>query len=78
MDITHDNMADALYIHITREQVDGSDEAYPGIIIDYSKDGAVVGVEVLDFSLREGLDLNDIITLDADHVVPAVVKCQCT
>jgi uncharacterized protein YuzE len=78
MDITYDNVADALYIHLTREQVDESNEICPGIIIDYSKDGYVVGIEVLDFSRRRGLDLNDLIKLDADQVVPAVVKCQCS
>lgn len=78
MDITYDNVADALYIHITREKVHDSDEACPGIITDYSKNGSVVGIEVLDFSRRQGLDLNAIVKLDADHVVPAVVKCSCT
>ncbi len=78
MDITCDNVADALYIHLTREKVQQSDEICPGIIIDYSKTGGVVGIEVLDFSRRQGLDLNAIVKLDADQVVPAVVKCSCT
>ena len=77
MDITYDNVADALYIHLTREKVHDSDEVCPGIIIDYSDGGSVVGIEVLDFSRRQGLDLNAIVKLDADQVVPAVVKCPC-
>jgi uncharacterized protein YuzE len=81
MDITYDNVADALYIHLTHEKVHDSDEvdSCPGIIIDYSEAGIVVGIEILDFSRRHehGLDLNAIVKMSPDEVVPAVVKCSC-
>nr|MDO8088465.1 DUF2283 domain-containing protein [Candidatus Sigynarchaeum springense] len=77
VDITCDNVADALNIHLAREKLHHSDEAdsCPGIIIDHSKGGGVVGIEVLDFSRRQGLDLNALVKLSPDEVVPAVVKC---
>jgi uncharacterized protein YuzE len=80
MDITYDNVADALYIHRTHEKVHHSDEvdSCPGIIVDYSETGGVVGIEILDFSRHQarGLDLNALVKLSPDEVVPAVVKCS--
>lgn len=69
MDMTYDNVADALYIHLTREKATESNEASPGIIIDYSERGDVVGIEIFDVSKRPGLDVNVLVKLDADQIV---------
>lgn len=41
-----------LYIILNQEQVKESDESKPGIIIDYSEIGNIVGIEILDASKK--------------------------
>ncbi len=52
MDIRFDKEADAIYLRFTDAEVFISDEDKPGIIIDYDRQGSVVGIEVLDASKR--------------------------
>lgn len=46
----YDPDVDALAINWGDAQIVESDEVAPGVILDYDKDGNVVGVEVLDAS----------------------------
>jgi uncharacterized protein YuzE len=50
MKVKYDQQVDILYISFNDEEVHESDEEKPGVIIDYSKDGSVVGIEILDAS----------------------------
>ena len=50
MKVKYDKLVDILYISLSQEDVIESDEYKPGIIIDYSKDGSVVGIEILNAS----------------------------
>ena len=50
MKITYDPEVDVLCILLSDEPVEESDEDKPGIILDYDKDGNIVGLEVLDAS----------------------------
>jgi uncharacterized protein YuzE len=43
---------DVLTIQFSNAPVDESDEDKPGIILDYDKDGNVVGIEILNASRR--------------------------
>ncbi len=43
---------DVLRILFSSASIEESDEDKPGIIIDYDKDGNVVGMEILDASKR--------------------------
>ncbi|MGO8763106.1 MAG: DUF2283 domain-containing protein [Desulfobaccales bacterium] len=52
MKITYDTELDVLRILFTSASIEESDEDKPGIIIDYDKDGNVVGMEILDASKR--------------------------
>jgi uncharacterized protein YuzE len=74
MDISHDGVADAIYIRFSREPVYDSDEVASGIIVDYNNAGEILGIEVLNFSKRS-IDLNRIILLNPDELVPAIVQC---
>ena len=74
MQISFDKVADALYIRLSREKVHDTMEVCPDVIVDYNEAGDVIGIEVLDFS-RRGINLNELITLNADEIVPAVVRC---
>lgn len=52
MKVTYDAEVDVLRIVFSPSSVEESDEAKPGVIIDYDKDGNVVGMEILDASRR--------------------------
>jgi uncharacterized protein YuzE len=43
---------DVLRILFSNAPIEESDEDKPGVIIDYDKDGNVVGMEILDASKR--------------------------
>ena len=54
MKIKFDKEADAVYLRFSDADVAESDEGKPGVVIDYDKDGNIVGIEVLDASKKTG------------------------
>ena len=52
MKVTYDQEVDVLRILFRDAPVDESDQDKPGIILDYDKDGNIVGLEVLNASKR--------------------------
>lgn len=48
----YDKKQDALYIRFNENPYVESDEVKEGIIFDYDKNGKIIGIEVLDASLR--------------------------
>ncbi len=52
MKVTYDPEVDVLRILFRDAPVEESDEDKPGVILDYDRDGNVVGLEVLNASLR--------------------------
>ncbi len=50
IDAHYDPEVDALAINWGDARIVESDEVAPGLILDYDKDGNVIGVEVLDAS----------------------------
>jgi uncharacterized protein YuzE len=52
MKVTYDPEVDVLRILFRDVPIEESDEDKPGIILDYDKDGNVVGMEVLNASKR--------------------------
>ncbi|MCG2589456.1 DUF2283 domain-containing protein [Rhodohalobacter sulfatireducens] len=52
MNIKYDKEADAMYLKFSDSEIAESDEDKPGIIIDYDKEGKIVGIELLDASQR--------------------------
>ena len=52
MKVTYDQEVDSLRIILNDEDIEESDEDKPGVIIDYDKQGNIVGLEVLDASAR--------------------------
>ena len=52
MKVTYDPQVDVLRILFRNAQIQESDENSPGVILDYDKDGNVVGLEVLNASQR--------------------------
>jgi uncharacterized protein YuzE len=52
MKATYDPEVDVLRILFSNAAIEESDEDKPGVILDYDKDGNVVGMEILDASER--------------------------
>ena len=52
MKVKYHQDADVLNIRFRDTPVDESDEEKPGIILDYDKDGNIVGIEILNASRR--------------------------
>ncbi|MFO7674917.1 MAG: DUF2283 domain-containing protein [bacterium] len=52
MKVIYDPEVDVLRVVFRAGPVEESDEDKPGVIIDYDRDGNVVGIEILDASRR--------------------------
>lgn len=52
MKVTYDAEVDVLSVVFSHAPVEESDEDKPGVVIDYDKDGNVVGIEILEASRR--------------------------
>jgi len=52
MKVTYDPEVDVLRILFSGAAIEESDEEKPGVILDYDKDGNIVGMEILDASKR--------------------------
>lgn len=52
MKVTYDPEVDVLRILFNHEPIEESDETKPGVVLDYDKNGYVVGMEILNASDR--------------------------
>jgi uncharacterized protein YuzE len=52
MKITYDPEVDVLRILFSNTPIEESDGDKPGMVLDYDKDGNIVGLEILDASKR--------------------------
>ncbi|MPZ49852.1 MAG: DUF2283 domain-containing protein [Dehalococcoidia bacterium] len=52
MKITYDPEADALYIELRKAEASNSIDVEEGVVVDLDGDGHVIGIEVLDASVR--------------------------
>jgi len=52
MKVRYDPEVDILRILFSNAPIEESDEEKPGVVLDYDKDGNVVGLEILDASRR--------------------------
>lgn len=52
MKLTYDPEVDVLRILMSDTPIEESDEDKPGVILDYDKDGNIVGLEILEASKR--------------------------
>ena len=52
MKVVYDPEADVVRMTFSPALIKESDEVRPGVILDYDKDGNIVGMEILDASKR--------------------------
>lgn len=54
MKVTYDPEVDVLRILFSDATIEESDEEKPGLVLDYDRNGNIVGLEILDASERVG------------------------
>jgi len=54
MKINYDKIADAVYINLREGKISHSIEVNDRMIVDVDKDENAIGIEILDFSSKEG------------------------
>jgi uncharacterized protein YuzE len=64
MKLKIDNENDALYLRLDDSAIVDSEEAQPGVILDFDKYGKVVGIEILALSTRVVPEMRHIIQLE--------------
>lgn len=52
MKVKYDQEVDVLTIQLSNASIEESDQDKPGVILDYDKDGNIVGLEILNASKR--------------------------
>ena len=52
MKVKYDKEVDILYIKFNDQPVNESDEKKPGVVLDYAADGSIVGIEILNASVK--------------------------
>ena len=52
MKLKIDRESDALYLRLDEAAIVESEEVQPGVVLDFDKDGRVVGIEILALSTR--------------------------
>lgn len=66
MKIEYSKSADALYVHFKQVEVAKSKELEEGVVIDLDADGHLIGIEILDASIRIGL--RDLVNVSIENL----------
>ena len=69
MRVRYDEKVDVLYIRLKEAPYHESDEIKEGFIIDYDKDGNVIGIEILDASKYLAADELATVKFDISRVI---------
>lgn len=77
MKVTYDPEVDVLRILLSSAEIEESDEDKPGVVLDYDKNGNVVGMEILDASRRmEDPQTMEYAVTGADRLAPPVAMIR--
>ena len=57
MKINYDKIADAIYFTISADKIEKSVRVNDRLVVDVSKDGNIIGMELLDASSKQGEEL---------------------
>jgi uncharacterized protein YuzE len=72
MKIEYSKEADAIYVYFKEDFVEKSKEIEDGIVIDFDKNGQLIGIEVLDASKR--FSLADIVNVNIENLPIEAIK----
>jgi len=59
MKIEFDPAVDALYVNLSKGEIEQTKEVQKGIMMDFDKEGNVLGIEVLNVSKRESIPIKE-------------------
>jgi uncharacterized protein YuzE len=66
MNVSYDNEVDALYIRLGEEQPEGVTEISDGVNVDITRDGRVIGIELLEASKKIDIQTILVYSLEFD------------
>ncbi|MDE2060561.1 MAG: DUF2283 domain-containing protein [candidate division NC10 bacterium] len=66
MKIEYSKSADALYVYFKQAEVAKSKELEEGVVLDLDADGHLIGIEILDASIRIGL--RDLVNVSIENL----------
>ena len=72
MKIEYSKSADALYVYFKQAEVARSKEIEQGVVIDLDADGHVIGIEILDASVRIGI--RDLVNVSIENLPVEMVE----
>lgn len=72
MKIEYSKAADALYVYFKQTEVAKSKEVEEGVVIDFDAEGHLIGIEVLDASVRFGLE--DLVNVSIENLPLEMVE----
>jgi uncharacterized protein YuzE len=72
MKIQYSKEEDAIYVYFKEEYVAKSKEIEDGVVIDFDKNGQIIGIEVLDVSQR--FSLADIANVSIENIPVEAAK----
>lgn len=64
MNKRYDKDSDAMYIYLEEGDYEVSEEIGEGIVLDISKEGKIIGIEILDFSEKISKNIFNNIVLE--------------
>lgn len=64
MRVKVDLESDALYFRLCEDPIEESEEVVPGIVVDYNKEGKIVGIEIL--GIKERIPLKELSYVKVD------------
>ena len=68
MYLSYDKENDVLYIKYKKDKIEESEEIKEGIIIDYNKEGEIVGIEIVGFKKRKDFDIKEFIISEGKNI----------
>ncbi len=71
MKISYDKATDSLYIHLADRPSVDSDEVNDGVVLDFDKDGALVGIDVQHASQRADIRSLSVLKLPLEELQAA-------
>jgi uncharacterized protein YuzE len=66
MNVSYDNEVDALYIRLGEEQPEGVTEISDGVNVDITREGRVIGIELLEASKKIDIQTILVYSLEFD------------
>ncbi len=66
MNVSYDNEADTLYIRLGEEQPEGVTEISDGVNVDITREGRVIGIELLEASKKIDIQTILVYSLEFD------------